>query len=141
MSPSIAQIAATSLVSFSLGSGFAWWLLIRRRACSITNTPCKPTSAYPVQPTFVHPPDSSWKPGQKQPAPFPPDGSKMMVVDPTVVDKGHLYSLLISAVTPRPIGFVSTVGIDGKGNLAPYSYFNMVCRRKQDWTQNMSLLN
>jgi flavin reductase (DIM6/NTAB) family NADH-FMN oxidoreductase RutF len=41
----------------------------------------------------------------------------------------HLnYKLLISAVVPRPIGFVSTLSADGtRPNLAPFSYFNMVC--------------
>lgn len=39
----------------------------------------------------------------------------------------HNYKLLISAVTPRPIGFTSTISGDGKStNLAPFSYFNMV---------------
>ncbi|KAL8366944.1 hypothetical protein RB599_011130 [Gaeumannomyces hyphopodioides] len=41
----------------------------------------------------------------------------------------HLnYRLLISAIIPRPIAFVSTVGRDGSGeeNLAPFSYFNMI---------------
>lgn len=37
------------------------------------------------------------------------------------------YKLLISAVVPRPIAFVSTVSPDGKKtNLAPYSYFQVV---------------
>lgn len=35
------------------------------------------------------------------------------------------YKTLISAVVPRPIGFVSTVSKDGKRNLAPFSYFNV----------------
>lgn len=39
----------------------------------------------------------------------------------------HNYKLLISGITPRPIGFVSTISADGKStNLAPFSYFNMV---------------
>lgn len=48
------------------------------------------------------------------------------------------YKLLISAITPRPIGFVSTRSGPRKGegessageetfNLAPFSYFNIVC--------------
>ncbi|GAA5834975.1 hypothetical protein JCM3766R1_002058 [Sporobolomyces carnicolor] len=41
-------------------------------------------------------------------------------------DKGKLYKMLISAVTPRPIAFVASVDKDGNGNLAPFSYFNMV---------------
>jgi flavin reductase (DIM6/NTAB) family NADH-FMN oxidoreductase RutF len=39
----------------------------------------------------------------------------------------HNYKLLISAIVPRPIGFVSTVSADGQStNLAPFSYFNLV---------------
>ncbi|KAL6909069.1 hypothetical protein GGI43DRAFT_394526 [Trichoderma evansii] len=37
------------------------------------------------------------------------------------------YRLLISAIAPRPIAFISTVSADGKSvNLAPYSYFNVL---------------
>ncbi|CAK7263009.1 hypothetical protein SEPCBS119000_000265 [Sporothrix epigloea] len=37
------------------------------------------------------------------------------------------YKLLISAIVPRPIGFLSTVSADGtSSNLAPFSYTNMV---------------
>ncbi|KAM5365340.1 hypothetical protein ACJZ2D_011056 [Fusarium nematophilum] len=40
---------------------------------------------------------------------------------------GFNYKLLISAIVPRPIAFVSTLSPDGKStNLAPFSYFNMV---------------
>ena len=49
-------------------------------------------------------------------------------MDPGEIDKAYLYSLMISAVTPRPIGFVSSMGSDGSHNLSPYSYFNMVGR-------------
>ncbi|CAP68408.1 uncharacterized protein PODANS_7_2840 [Podospora anserina S mat+] len=40
----------------------------------------------------------------------------------------HLnYKLLISAIVPRPIAFVSTVSPDGKvTNLAPFSYFTVI---------------
>lgn len=34
-----------------------------------------------------------------------------------------------SLVAPRPIGWISTVSIEGKVNLAPYSFFNAVCSR------------
>ncbi|KAK5232082.1 hypothetical protein LTR47_006923 [Exophiala xenobiotica] len=38
------------------------------------------------------------------------------------------YKLLISGITPRPIGFISTFSKDGSSaNLAPYSYTNVVC--------------
>ncbi|KAF1986778.1 hypothetical protein K402DRAFT_420842 [Aulographum hederae CBS 113979] len=37
------------------------------------------------------------------------------------------YKLLISAIVPRPVGFVSTISGDGKStNLAPFSYFNFI---------------
>ncbi len=38
-----------------------------------------------------------------------------------------LYKLGITMVTPRPIAFVSTVSSTGIGNLAPFSFFTMVC--------------
>ena len=78
-------------------------------------------------------------------------GSGANSVDPGAASKKHIsidpyepgrpatfnYKLLISSITPRPIGFVSTRsgpkdGGKGKGeeetfNLAPFSYFNVVC--------------
>lgn len=36
------------------------------------------------------------------------------------------YTFLISSIAPRPIGFVSTISADGKFNLAPFSYFQVV---------------
>jgi hypothetical protein len=38
----------------------------------------------------------------------------------------HNYSLLVSGIVPRPIGFVSTISKTGKQNLAPFSYFQCV---------------
>lgn len=38
-----------------------------------------------------------------------------------------LYKLLIGAVVPRPIGWVSSVNEQGASNLAPFSFFNAVC--------------
>lgn len=35
------------------------------------------------------------------------------------------YKLMTPAVAPRPIAFVSSLGADGKGNLAPFSFFNI----------------
>jgi flavin reductase (DIM6/NTAB) family NADH-FMN oxidoreductase RutF len=37
------------------------------------------------------------------------------------------YKLLIGAIVPRPIAFVSTVSEDGIRNLAAFSFFNGVC--------------
>lgn len=38
----------------------------------------------------------------------------------------HNYSLLVSGIVPRPIGFASTLSKDAKANLAPFSYFQCV---------------
>ena len=40
---------------------------------------------------------------------------------------GLAHDPLKAIVAPRPIGWISTVDPDGRGNLAPYSFFNMVC--------------
>lgn len=37
------------------------------------------------------------------------------------------YKLLIGAVVPRPIAFVTTVDENGTVNAAPYSFFNVLC--------------
>ena len=47
--------------------------------------------------------------------------------DPSVVDKRQVYRLLTGAVVPRPIGWASTVNNDGVANLAPFSFFTVVC--------------
>lgn len=38
-----------------------------------------------------------------------------------------VYRLCISFINPRPIALVSTVSPDGRANLAPFSFYNMVC--------------
>lgn len=37
------------------------------------------------------------------------------------------FKLMTSAISPRPLGFLSTVSKDGVHNLAPFSYFTVVC--------------
>lgn len=49
-----------------------------------------------------------------------------MILDPRTVPTSEIYRFLISAVVPRPIALVSTVGADGGTNLAPFSYFNAI---------------
>ncbi|KAF7553614.1 hypothetical protein G7Z17_g3495 [Cylindrodendrum hubeiense] len=54
---------------------------------------------------------------------------KHVGIDPNEAGRsaGFNYKLLISAIVPRPIAFVSTRAADGSStNLAPFSYFNMV---------------
>jgi flavin reductase (DIM6/NTAB) family NADH-FMN oxidoreductase RutF len=45
--------------------------------------------------------------------------------DPQTTHTQQLHQLLIAAVSPRPIAFVSTVDTEGVANLAPYSFFNV----------------
>lgn len=52
-----------------------------------------------------------------------------MRFDASELDPRHAYALLIGAVVPRPIAFVTTVDGEGRVNLAPYSFFTGVCSR------------
>jgi len=47
--------------------------------------------------------------------------------DPSAIDKRQVYRLLTGAVVPRPIGWASTVSSAGVTNLAPFSFFTVVC--------------
>ena len=46
-------------------------------------------------------------------------------------NKGNKHGLphdpFKSLIVPRPIGWISTIDIDGNVNLAPYSFFNAIC--------------
>jgi flavin reductase (DIM6/NTAB) family NADH-FMN oxidoreductase RutF len=48
----------------------------------------------------------------------------MLRVDPKSIPVGKMHSLLLGAVTPRPIAFASTVDLAGNVNLSPFSFFN-----------------
>jgi flavin reductase (DIM6/NTAB) family NADH-FMN oxidoreductase RutF len=50
-----------------------------------------------------------------------------MDVVPSQLAHRELYNILISAVVPRPIAWVSSLGASGQPNLAPFSFFNAVC--------------
>jgi flavin reductase (DIM6/NTAB) family NADH-FMN oxidoreductase RutF len=50
-----------------------------------------------------------------------------MIIDPTTVPPQINYRILVGAVVPRPIAFVSTISPEGVRNLAPFSFFNVVC--------------
>lgn len=45
---------------------------------------------------------------------------------PTDLSAREFYRILISAVAPRPIAWVSTISAAGHVNLAPFSFFNAV---------------
>ncbi len=49
-----------------------------------------------------------------------------MQLDPASLAPRDRYKLLIGAIVPRPIGFVSTISPEGAANLAPFSFFNGV---------------
>ena len=49
-----------------------------------------------------------------------------MIIDPSTRDPLDIYRLLIGAVVPRPIAFVSTKSVDGILNLAPFSFFTVI---------------
>lgn len=50
-----------------------------------------------------------------------------MILKPEELSRKDNYKLVIGAVLPRPIAWVSTMSAEGKLNLAPFSYFNAVC--------------
>jgi flavin reductase (DIM6/NTAB) family NADH-FMN oxidoreductase RutF len=49
-----------------------------------------------------------------------------MQIDPASLSRKETYHLMISAIVPRPIAFVSTVDGEGRTNAAPFSYFTGV---------------
>jgi flavin reductase (DIM6/NTAB) family NADH-FMN oxidoreductase RutF len=53
--------------------------------------------------------------------------SAYLEFDPAAIDKRQVYRLLTGAVVPRPIGWASTVSSCGVTNLAPFSFFTVVC--------------
>ncbi len=50
-----------------------------------------------------------------------------MDINPTDYPPHEVYKLMIAAIVPRPIAWVSTVNSVGQPNLAPFSFFNAVC--------------
>lgn len=49
-----------------------------------------------------------------------------MQLDFTQLSKAEAYRWLASTVTPRPIAWVSTLSKEGQGNLAPFSFFQVI---------------
>jgi flavin reductase (DIM6/NTAB) family NADH-FMN oxidoreductase RutF len=50
-----------------------------------------------------------------------------MNTTPSELGEREMYSVLLNAVAPRPIAWVSTISAAGHSNLAPFSFFNVVC--------------
>ena len=92
-------------------------------------------------------PNPNWKPGDPLLSPV----REMISVDPIQIGVKETYKLLIGAIVPRPIAFISTVSEKGIGNLAPFSFFNGVSSnppalmiaitRKKDGTKKDTLRN
>lgn len=49
-----------------------------------------------------------------------------MTIDPASTAPANIYKLMVGAIVPRPIAFVSTRAADGTLNLAPFSFFTGV---------------
>jgi len=49
----------------------------------------------------------------------------ILSLDPKSLSQPDLHNYLLTAIAPRPIALASTVDIDGKVNLAPFSFFNI----------------
>ena len=50
-----------------------------------------------------------------------------MEINPNEIPHQSVYKLLTGSILPRPIGWISSVDADGNPNLAPFSFFNVVC--------------
>ncbi len=50
----------------------------------------------------------------------------MITINPKDIPVPQLHGYLQSAISPRPIAFASTVDKDGRINLSPFSFFNIV---------------
>src|SRR6266700_1430000 len=46
-----------------------------------------------------------------------------MTITPSEHDYRDIYKLMVGAIVPRPIAFVSTISLAGLRNLAPFSFF------------------
>ena len=46
-----------------------------------------------------------------------------MIINPSEHDYRNIYKLMVGAIVPRPIAFVSTISPGGIRNLAPFSFF------------------
>ena len=49
----------------------------------------------------------------------------MLSINPNEIPTVKLHAYLLSAVAPRPIALASTVDVEGKPNLSPFSFFNV----------------
>jgi flavin reductase (DIM6/NTAB) family NADH-FMN oxidoreductase RutF len=50
---------------------------------------------------------------------------EFQTITPSEVSVGKFHQMLLGTVTPRPIGFISSIDAEGNHNLAPFSFFNV----------------
>lgn len=50
-----------------------------------------------------------------------------MEIQPQTAAPKDIHRVLLTSVAPRPIAWVSSINKEGRPNLAPHSYFNMIC--------------
>jgi len=50
-----------------------------------------------------------------------------MEINPTTLPYQSVYKIMTGSIVPRPIGWISTLDLRGRANLAPFSFFNAVC--------------
>jgi flavin reductase (DIM6/NTAB) family NADH-FMN oxidoreductase RutF len=50
-----------------------------------------------------------------------------MEISPEEIPWKSIYKIMIGAIVPRPIGWISSINPEGDANLAPFSFFNGVC--------------
>lgn len=48
----------------------------------------------------------------------------MKTIHPKEVSTSDFHAIMLGAIAPRPIAFVSTIDLEGKVNLSPFSFFN-----------------
>jgi flavin reductase (DIM6/NTAB) family NADH-FMN oxidoreductase RutF len=49
----------------------------------------------------------------------------MKTINPQEISIAEFHSILLGSIAPRPIAFVSTIDLEGKVNLSPFSFFNV----------------
>lgn len=85
-----------------------------------------------ASPHYTQTLNPNWKVGDGAYRPCGPPVSSQpqhIVIDPYADSRAPLsnYKLLVSAIVPRPIGFISTRSADGSStNVSPFSFFNIV---------------
>ncbi|MBI5838628.1 MAG: flavin reductase family protein [Chloroflexi bacterium] len=50
-----------------------------------------------------------------------------MEINPQTLPHQSIYKIMTGSILPRPIGWISSIDMDGRPNLAPFSFFNAVC--------------